>query len=690
MDKSTRVSTRTSMLQHFWEDLQPTPGRLSRSLRAMLAAILLLILMLVLQMPFLAYGLVGIFLIGRENPLVSLRSGIVTVLALTLVIATEMSVVILSDNDPMARVLSISVVTFLAGMIVVGTSLPPLGSSWGLFYCVMIGFWERHVPQDKTVKNSLFLAAAFALAAACSIAVEYIFGSQSPAELLEEEIRVRYAALDAMFRLYAEDADADARDRAAALVARLAAAGQARMVALYNQIVDRNMDTGLLAVGTRVRLTMQAELMDDAAAFGLQGEVHDDAEFRQRCARIAEECRNLIPTATPQSRQYADAMPAMPVSLLDRVETDLHAILVMPTGLGREKRKELAALPARKVPFFIPGAIRDPENLIFAIKLSFCATACYIAYNAIDWPGISTSVTTVMVTGLSTTAATKQRLTFRTFGWLVGGLILGLGSIVFLFPYMDSITSLIVLVAPIAFASAWVGGSPRFGYVGLQLMVSFSLVAIVDAHASTELAPARDRLIGILVAIAIMWLVFDQIRPVRTVTAMRRVLASVLQGGANFFISIDSETAQDDLPRITDSLRDRLGKNIAALRSMNDTVEYEFGVDREKFSETGAIIIQIAVTAAALIWNQVAHLHGEEAQELRRQSPLVEMRRTLAEQLNAMAAGIVRKSPVSLIPLVDQLRVIPLVGEQHAEYVRNTIARYEDLRTLASILDTKL
>jgi multidrug resistance protein MdtO len=308
MDKNIRVSKRTSLLQHFWEDLQPSPGRLSRSLRVMLAAILLLILMLVLQMPFIAFGIVGIFLIGRDNPSVSLRSGIVTILALVLVIVSEMSVVILSNNNPMARVLSVSVVTFLAGMIVVCTSLPALGSSWGLFYCVAIGYWELHLPEGTNVKKSLFLVAAFALAAACSLAVEYIFGSRSPAELLEEEIRVRYAALDAMFRLYAEAADADARYRAASLVARLAAAGQARMVDLYNQMVDRNLDTGLLAAGTRVRLTMQAELMDDAAAFGLQGEVRDDAEFRQRCARIAEECRNLIPTATPQFRQYTDAM----------------------------------------------------------------------------------------------------------------------------------------------------------------------------------------------------------------------------------------------------------------------------------------------------------------------------------------------------------------------------------------------
>ena len=79
-------------------------------------------------------------------------------------------------------------------------------------------------------------------------------------------------------------------------------------------------------------------------------------------------------------------------------------------------------------------------------------------YNAVDWPGISTSVTTVMVTGLSTTAAMKQGFTLRIPGSLVGGLILGLGTIVFLFPSMDSITSLIVLVGTLAFVGSWIAG----------------------------------------------------------------------------------------------------------------------------------------------------------------------------------------------------------------------------------------
>jgi multidrug resistance protein MdtO len=686
MDRDFLLPTPTPWLRRFWEDLQPTPGRLNSSLRMTLATILVLVLMLVLQMPFIAYGLYAIFLVGRESPSVSLRSGIISVLTIVFVIVAEMSVVILSDNDPMARVLSVSVVTFLAGMVLVCTTQPSLGSSWGFFYCVVIGFWERHAPEDTLVKNSLHLLAAFSLAAACAIAVEYIFGGRSPTDRLEEQVRIRYKALEEMFCLYGDGADAGDRYQAATLVSRLAAAGQAGMIDLYSQIVDRNLDTGVLPIGTRVRITMLAELMGHAAAFGLQGEAHDDLEFRQRCARIAEECRSLIPTTTLRPRQRVDAMPRMPVTLLDRVEAALHSILVMPTSLDDAKNRELAVLPSKNVPFLIPGAIRDKDNIAFALKISFCATLCYILYNAIDWPGISTSVTTVMVTGLSTTAAMKQRLTLRIFGSLSGGVILGLGTTAFLFPYMDSITSLIILVAPIAFISSWIARGARFNYIGLQIALAFYLVALVDSHAPTELAPARDRFIGIIFALVVMWFVFDQIWPVRTVNAMRRVLSSVLSSGASLFLLVDDATSKGDLSQNADSVRDRVGKGIASLRTMNEAVEYEFGVDREKNSETSEVIVQISIAAAALIWNQVAYLHGDDAQKLLRQPPLIGMRRALAEHLNEMATAVVQRTAIPSRHLADALPPMPLVEESHREYVRNTIARHEDLQSLASML----
>jgi multidrug resistance protein MdtO len=441
-----------------------------------------------------------------------------------------------------------------------------------------------------------------------------------------------------MFSLCAqEEVSPKRRFDAAVRVSRLAAAGQLGMMDLYNQIVDRDLDTGALPIGTRVHITMLAELMDDSAAFGLQSETRDDPELRQRCARIAEQCGRLIPAAIPQSQKRLEPGPQITNSLLDRVEATIHSILVMPVDLGVAQNKELAVLPSRNVPFLIPGAIQDKDNIAFALKISLCATLCYIMYNAIDWPGLSTSVTTVMVTGLSTTAAMKQRFTLRILGSLLGGLILGLGTIVFLFPSMDSITSLIVLVGAIAFVASWIAGGSLFNYLGIQVAFGFYLVALLDFSASTELAPARDRFIGILFALVVMWFVFDQIWPVRTVTAMRRVLAIVLKSGASLFLLIDNTKQHDQLLRETDSLRDQLAKNVSSLRTMSEVVEYEFGVDREQHIRSSELILKISITAAALIWNQVAVLHDAQGIDFRAEPGLVEMRRRLADRLNILA-----------------------------------------------------
>jgi multidrug resistance protein MdtO len=677
----------TPWLQRIWRDLQPTPGRLNNSLRMTLASILVLVLMLVLQMPYIAYGLYFIFLIGRESPSVSLRTAFVLVVTIMLVVVAEMSVVIVSDNDPMARILSVAIVTFIGGMILVSTSLPSLGGAIGFIYCVVIGFWEHQAPEDTLVKNSLRLVAAFAIAAACCVAVEYLFGARSPADLLEEQFRIRYRALEEMFSLCAqEEVSPKQRFDAAARVSRLAVAGAAGMMDLYNHIVDRNLDTGDLPIGTRVHITMLAELMDDSAAFGLQSETRDDAEFRQRCARIAEQCGRLIPAVIPQSEKRLEPRPQTTNSVLDRVEATIHSILVMPVGLGAAKNKELAVLPSRKVPFLIPGAIKDKDNIAFALKISLCATLCYIVYNAIDWPGISTSVTTVMVTGLSTTAAMKQRFTLRILGSLLGGLILGLGTIALLFPYMDSITSLIILVGTIAFVASWISGGSRFNYLGLQLAFAFYLVALLDFSASTELAPARDRFVGILFALVVMWFVLDQIWPLRTVTAMRRILASVLRSGASLFLLIDNIKQRDQLLWETDNLRDRLGRNISAIRTLSEVVEYEFGVDREQHVRSSELILQISITAAALIWNQIAVLHDEQETGFLAEPGLVEMRRKLADHMSVMAEAIARKTGFPSEYSAGLASPSILNGEHNGEYTRNTIARYEDLRALASAL----
>jgi multidrug resistance protein MdtO len=243
-------------------------------------------------------------------------------------------------------------------------------------------------------------------------------------------------------------------------------------------------------------------------------------------------------------------------SLLDRAEGVLHAIISMPVDSGSPGDKQLVALLSSEVPVLVPGALQRPQTIAFALKLSLCATLCYIIYQAVAWPGISTAVTTVLITGLSTSGAIKQKLIFRLAGSIIGGLILGLGATVFLFPHMDSITSLVVLVAAIAFLSAWVAAGRQFNYVGLQIAFSFYIVAFEGFSVPTELAPARDRFIGILLALVVMAFVFDLICPVRTVTAMRAALATLLHAGAAFLRLPQSVSNHVDLLHRADGLRD--------------------------------------------------------------------------------------------------------------------------------------
>src|SRR5882724_3497712 len=110
--------------QKLWQDLQPTPGRLAGTLRIVLASILTLILLLVWQMPFASLGLYFVFLLSRDSPSLSLRSSIFALFALISAIGVELAIVALTDNDPIARVLSVALVTFIGGMFCLRPQLP--------------------------------------------------------------------------------------------------------------------------------------------------------------------------------------------------------------------------------------------------------------------------------------------------------------------------------------------------------------------------------------------------------------------------------------------------------------------------------------------------------------------------------------------------------------------------------------
>jgi multidrug resistance protein MdtO len=176
----SRANSLTAWAARAWQDLQPSPGRLSGTLRIVLASVLTLLALLILQAPFASVALYFVFIVGRDSPAVSLRS-LFSMVPLVAAVATELGIVILTDNDPMARVLGIAAVGFFSGILVVGTTQPTLGSTWGFIFATLIAFWETPAPANRLVTASLWIIGALSIPILSSIAVEYVVGARHPA-----------------------------------------------------------------------------------------------------------------------------------------------------------------------------------------------------------------------------------------------------------------------------------------------------------------------------------------------------------------------------------------------------------------------------------------------------------------------------------------------------------------------------
>jgi uncharacterized membrane protein YccC len=164
---------------------------------------------------------------------------------------------------------------------------------------------------------------------------------------------------------------------------------------------------------------------------------------------------------------------------------------------------------------FVPDAFTNPAHVHFALKVTFAAMFCYIVYEAIDWSGIHTAFITCTFIALESTEATLYKGTLRIVGCVIGG-ALALFSIVFLMPHMETIASLVVLVACASAIAGWVGaGSERISYAGLQIAFAFFYSVFQKYAPDTDLDNVRDRVVGILFGLIVTGLAFQYIWPER-------------------------------------------------------------------------------------------------------------------------------------------------------------------------------
>jgi multidrug resistance protein MdtO len=230
---------------------------------------------------------------------------------------------------------------------------------------------------------------------------------------------------------------------------------------------------------------------------------------------------------------------------------------------------------------FSADAFTNQDHIHFAIKGGVAASICYLTYNLIALPGISTAVTTCYLTALTTIGASRQKQALRFAGAIVGGAF-GIGAQVFILPSVDSIAGLLILFLLITILGAWFAtSSPRLSYFGIQIIAAFYLMNFQEFSFQPSLAVARDRIVGILLGLSVMWFVFDQLWSSPAIVEMKRIFVANIRLLAQLTREPTTTNLRDAIER-SYSLRETINANFSQVRQHADGVLLEFGSSRKQ------------------------------------------------------------------------------------------------------------
>jgi len=565
--------------QFLKEELAPYPGRAGLVARIVIAATIVMILTMTFRIPFGAYAAIYTFLIPRESPLQTVKSAMTEVLVFACAALYILIGAMLFVNHPMFRLLWIIATLFIMFYALNTMTNYIAAVRFGWLIVITIPLWDMRIPAEAKLEQMLWAVGAITLASLVSVGVELAFAGLRAGDEIASPLAERLAAVEDLLHCYAkgESANKEPEKR----IIHLAMLGTSSL----RRILQRSGYTPHYAEQMGAVVVLIGRLVD-IAANPTHLVIYNSDEDRTRIRDLAQSVAgirvDLLKGRIPHPIHVATSgLPASP--LLSEMERTVSLIPEVFAGSQSPSMYASARLSGDDPPptLFVRDALSNSEHIKFALKGCLAASLCYIIYNAVDWPGISTAVTTCFLTALSTVGSSHQKQFMRVAGAVAGG-VLGIGIQVLVLPELDSISGFTVLFIVIMIAAAWIAtAGPRLSYVGLQVALVFCIINLQEFRIQTALAPARDRIAGVLLGLFMMWLVFDQLWSAPAVGQMRKTFTATLRLLAQFA----KEPRSRDLRIATDrnySIREAINKNLEQTRALADGVLFEFGPSREQ------------------------------------------------------------------------------------------------------------
>ncbi|RZU35752.1 multidrug resistance protein MdtO [Edaphobacter modestus] len=640
------------------EELSPYPGRGALVARMVSAASIVMVINMTFQIPYGIYGAVYALILSREHPGATLQATKNLIVSFSFAAVYALVGAVFFSGEPMLRLLWVLATLFLIFFALKAVSNYTAAFNFGYLVIVTIPIWDSQISAEQKVVQTLWTVGAVAFATIITTLMEFVYARLRPVNSLASAIVERLQSTAFWLRSPSRGVASPSAEHQ---LIRLAILGTSRMRrdllhSSYSPESTQQMGAIVALVGRLVDL--------GANLSGLSTEF--SKTDLQRLGRLADRiealCDDILSRRTPHQFETLEESPATTVPLLEEMEETVSLIAEVTSGSDslpdNQPRMTRDQTPS---PFFVPDAFSNPAYVRFGIRGGLAASFCYLIYNLVAWQGISTAVTTCLLTALTTIGASRQKQILRFGGAIIGGIVIGFGAQVFVLPALDSIAGFLMLFVAVSVFSAWIITSgPRLSYFGVQIAVAFYLINLQEYKFQTSLAVARDRVAGILLGLVAMWMIFDQLWGASALVAMQRSFVSTLRLLAKLMTPVAKA------PGVTVEeayrLRETISTNFEELRQQADGLMLEFGGSREHNLETRSHLLRwqlqlriIFVTRIALL-RYLLRLPGFEIPEpLLRTQEIADGQ--LAERLERLADRISEKVPSSLATYDTQLSV---------------------------------
>jgi len=543
-----------------------------------IAAVLTTIVIVTFRIPYGAIGVNCAFILSRENLRSTAKSGFYFIFAFAAWVALLPVGARMFASVPLTHFLWEAVTVFVCFFLLKTLAYFPLATGVVVVGTATLAIWYLPGPAELNIELTLWQILATAIGAAITIVVEVVFRYFAPENRLTDGIRDRLRSIETL--LESLGGDASNTRSAAAQVMQYAVTG----ASMLRQEVARSHLSALERSKRNALIALVGRSIDISAGLAVEGQ-HVEQVYRERARGLAARIlvlRRLIenPGSSERVAQWAPR-PGQDSSPFSELETTIHLIASVveangSPGLGSGFPEETASADR----LFVSDAFSNPEYLRFALAGTAASMLCYIIYVGLSWPGISTAVTTCALTALSDIGSSRQKQLLRIVGASIGGFVFGLGSQIFILPYIDTIAGLAILFACVTGVAAYVAtSSPRLSYVGLQIAFAFYLINATSFNISLDLTIGRDRAVGVLLGIAAMWFVFERLFPRPAAVQMVRQFAR----SARLLASLNSVGPEESGLVRTRMLRDEINSAFASVNAEADAVLFESGEPRSAF-----------------------------------------------------------------------------------------------------------